>query len=146
VPALDLVVGVGQRPADLLGEPPRHRHRHHAARLQDAAQLSHRVGVGGQVLEHLGRDDLVERRVRERQAVRRPPDRVGLRALGRLALDGDRGEHLAHLDQLRVAVVEGDDPGAALEEREGVTAAAAAHVEDPVAGADGEPLEVDREH
>ena len=70
VAALDLVVSVGQRPADLLRTPARDGHGDQTARAQHAGDLGHRRLVAGDVFEHLGDDHAIERAVCERQAQR----------------------------------------------------------------------------
>ena len=121
------VVLVGELPADLLGQPRRHGDRHGAAGPQDAGQLVERGLVVGDVLEHLGGDDAVEGAVGERAAGCRRPARRRPATSGRdLAGLGHRPEGVAHLLQLGVGVVEGDDPGAALGRLVGVAAEAAA--------------------
>ena len=74
-----VVVLVGQRPVDGLGNAARHGHRHGAARAQHAGQLAHGRGVVGDVLEHLRCDHPVEGPVREGQR-----QRVALHRRGRM--------------------------------------------------------------
>ncbi len=63
----DLVVLTRQGPADPLREPGWHGHRDGATGAHDPGDLGQRGGVGGHVLEDLGRDDGVERPVGEGQ-------------------------------------------------------------------------------
>ena len=146
VAARGVVVVVGELPADHLGQPARHRDGHRAAGAQHPDQLVDRLDVGGDVLEHLGGDDPVELAVGERQRERVALLDVGLGALGHLAGLLHRGEQLEHAGELVGVLVEGDHVGAAAVHLEGVPAGAAAHVEDPVAGLQAEPVEVNGQH
>ena len=132
VPAGRVVVAVVDRPADTLGEAGGHGDREAAAGTQHAHQLGDRGGVVPEVLEHLRRDDAVERRVGERQAQRVAVDL----AAGRVGRDLTRLDHRAprgaHLFELGGVVVERDDGRAAPHRRERVAPAAAAHVEQPL--------------
>jgi hypothetical protein len=96
------------------------------------------------VLQHLRGDDLVERRVREGQLVGAAVDGLRGRALGHLGCQ--RVEHPGDVLELGPVEVEGHDLRTAAVEREGVPAAAAAHVEDPLPGLDRELREVDGQH
>ena len=79
VAARRVVVFVGERPVDRLGHAAGHRDRHGATRLQDPGQLSHGGDVVRDVLEHLGRNDPVERPVGKGQG-----ERVTLHGRGRV--------------------------------------------------------------
>ena len=94
------------------------------------------------VLEHLGRDDPVELTVGERQLERVALLDVRLGALGHLAGLLHGVEQVADAGQLVRVHVERDHVGALAVHLEGVAAAAAAHVEHPVAGRQAQPLEV----
>ena len=100
---------VGERPVDRLGHAAGHGDRHHAARLQDPGQLSHGGDVVRDVLEHLGRDDPVERPVGKGQASASPCTAVG-RVIRRQLAGLDHGaERRPDLGDLVGAGIERDD-------------------------------------
>ena len=140
------VVLGGQRPAQLLRAPRRHRGGQHAARPQHAGELGHGADVVGDVLEHLGADDAVEGVVGEREAQCVPVD-AGAQPVGRgLALLPHGPEQVTHGWELVEAVVQGHHLGATAEALEGVPPGAGAHVQHQVALAQAEPVVVDGEH
>ena len=98
------------------------------------------------MLEHLGGHDPVELAVGERQRERVALLDVGLGPAGTSPASLIAREQLAHARQLVGVLVEGDHVGAAAVHLERVPAGAAAHVEDPVAGAQPEPVEVNGQH
>ena len=146
VAALDLVVGVGERPADLLGAVAGHGDGDAAAGLEDADHLGEDALVVGDVLHHLGDDDDVEGLVGEGQRERVALHRGGGGARGGLAGLLHRREPLGDLADLLGVLVQGHDLGAAPVALEGVPAGAAAEVQDTVAGGEREPGEVDGQH
>ena len=113
---------------------------------RDPDQLPDGVDVGVDVLEHLGGHDAVELAVGERQRQGVTLLDVGLGALGDLALLLHRAEDLQHPGQLVGVHVERHHVGAAPVGLEGVPAPARAHVEQALAGAQAEPVEVNGEH
>ena len=142
------VVLVGQRPADLLGQPRRHGGGEGAAGLEHPEDLVERDLVVADVLEHLAGDDAVEGVRRERQAegvaVGGGGHGAGLGA--GLAGLAHGAEQAADVLELGRGVVEGDDAGALAERLEGVSSGAAAHVEQQVARLHAEPVEPDGQH
>ena len=86
VAALVGVVLVGQRPAHLLGQPPRDRDRQRATGFQYPHELGNGPVVLRNMLEDLRRDNAVERAVGVRQVERVALDRLGPRGCRDLAL------------------------------------------------------------
>ncbi len=146
VAALDLVVGVGERPADLLRAVARHGHRDPAAGAEHPDHLGEDALVVGDVLHHLGDDHGVEAVVRkgQREGVSLHGGGLGARrGLPRLL---HRREPLGDLADLLAVAVERDDARAAPVALEGVAPGAASQVQDPVAGGEREAGEVHGQH
>ena len=146
VPTGEVVVLAVQRPVDALREPRRHRHGHATAGLEHARQLGHRTAVVGDVLEHLGRDDPVEGPIGEGQCERIALHRQACPARRDLRLGLHGLDHVAHGLELAAVGIEGDDAGSTSEGGEGMPPAAAAHVEQGVARAESQAVEVNGEH
>src|SRR5262249_61100876 len=109
-----------------------------AAATQHAGQLADGGGVVGDVLEHLGGDDAVERAVGEGQ-----PRGVALHRAGAAAgvdLAGGRhgAEGVAYLFELGFGVVDGDDARSEASRFEGMAAEAATEIEDSIAWLEAE--------
>src|SRR5689334_5856622 len=130
MPALNLVVCVGERPADLLRPPARHGDGHPPAGTEHAQRRRHRGAVVGNVLEDLGGDHYIEGAVREWKLVGIRPYRQGMSGLGHLAGLAHRLEHGRYALQVREVEVERGDVCAAAVALEGVPAGAGADVED----------------
>ena len=151
VPAGSVVVAVVDRPRHPLGEARRHGDGQPSAGSQDAHQFGDRLLVTPEVLEHLRRDDAVEGVVGEREAQRVTVDLAAvdvavLRIAGNLAGFDHRTAYRPYVLQFGSVVVERDHGRAVPQCRERVAPAAAPHVEESVAGAQAEAIEVDGEH
>ena len=135
-----------ERPTHPLRQTGGHGHGQPSTGTEDSHQLGDRQLVGPDVLQHLRRDDAVERGVGERQR-----EGVGVQRAasgrGRELTGGDHRVHeVPHVgDDLR-AVVERDDGGAAPHRFVGVTTTAAPEVEHALSGAQLQSVEVDGEH
>ena len=143
VAALDLVVGVGERPADPFGQPARNRHSDAPPRRQHADDLDHRGTVIGDVLEHLGGNDPIEAPVRERKRTRVPAHYSRRRRRRCLASLGHRGERCRDARQLALVAIKRNDVCAPSVSLEGMSAGPAADVEYAVPGTDAKPAEVE---
>jgi hypothetical protein len=142
VAALDLVIGVGERPADPLGEPARNGHSDPPSRGKDANDLGDRGPVVGDVLEDLGGDDPIEALVRERNRKRVAAHCLRRRSRRCLAGLGHRGKRRRDRRQLALVAIKRNDVCASSVRLEGMTATAAADVEHAVPCADAEPVEI----
>jgi hypothetical protein len=98
------------------------------------------------VLEHLGRDDPVERAVGEGHGERVAPNDRAERLARRLALLVHGPQDGGGPQELVVVAVERHDVGAAPEGLERVAPAAAPQVEEAVAALHAEAVVVDRQH
>jgi hypothetical protein len=98
------------------------------------------------VLEHLGGDDAVERLVGKRQGERVAVDHAAGRTVGQLTGVDHAAGHRGRVLELGGVGIEGDDDSAAPHRLERVPAAAATQVEQPLAVAQVETREVDRQH
>ena len=146
VAALDLVVGVGQRPADLLGAVARDGDRDASAGLEHPHHLGEYALVVGDVLHDLGDDHDVEGLVREGQCEGVALHGGGGGSLRRLPGLLHRREPLGDLADLLTVLVQRHDLGAAPVALERVPAGTAAEVQDAVARGEREPGEVDGQH
>ena len=140
------VVLVGKPPAHLLGQPRGHGDGDGPTRPEHPGQLVERGLVVLDVLQHLGGDDPVEGVVGERQQGAVALHRAGERRRADLAGVGHRPEGVADLLELGLRVVEGHDLGAAAGGLVGVTAEAAAEVQQHVARLQAEALVAHGEH
>ena len=153
VTAWSVVVVVVERPAHSLRPAGRDRDGHATARSQHADQLADRLGIVPDVLEHLGRDDAIERVVGERQRQRVTAHRVaafgdrhGRRGVRNLTGLDHRRERRPHRFELVLGAVERGDARTSAPGFEGVTAATAPEVEQARAHPHVEPVEVDGQH
>jgi hypothetical protein len=140
------VVVAGKGPADAFRPVARDGDGNATTGAHDTCDLGHRDLVGGNVLEHLGRHDDVEARVRERERQQVGPHRAGAGVGRRLAGGGHRPEHRGDLRDLFGTAVDGDDMRAAAIGLERVAAETAAQVEHLLARLDEEPGEVNGQH
>jgi hypothetical protein len=114
----------------------------------DAARLAQEplALAGKQVVVEVAREDAVELAVGERERQRVALLDVGGGTLRDLAVLLHRAEDLQDSRQLVGVLVERDDVGATAVHLERVPSGATAHVDDPVAGFQAQPVEVNGQH
>jgi hypothetical protein len=146
VAALDLVVRVRERPADLLGSVARHGDGYPSAGPEHADHLGEYALVVRDVLHHLGDDHDVERLVGEGQLERVTLHGGGTRTLRRLPGLLHRGEPLGDFADLLPVLVQRDDLRAAPVTLERVASRPTPEIQHTVPRGKREPGEVDGQH
>ncbi len=147
VAAGNVVVLVGERPVDELRSAPGHGHGHRPTGSEHPGQLGHGLLVVGDVLQHLGGDDPVERAVLEGQGQGvaldgAHPGRVEVE----LAVHHHGPEGVQHVAHLVGPGVECHHLGTQAGGLIGVAAEAAPEVEQAVTGAHTQTGVVDGQH
>ena len=142
-----VVVLLRECPVDELGVPARDGDRDHPCRAEHPGELLQHFGVVGDVLEHFGGDHFSKQASGKGSAIPSPRRRGPGRRSPQSACPRRASPRPNRwLPQCLAVGVERSDDRAPAHRLEGVAAAPAAEVEQPVARADPELVVADRQH